>query len=204
MDAERLREEYKKWHWGEAAKGIVEWNDPVLDRALLLESGMKRNPKGKPGIVECGRLVEIHVREPDKRSDSTIRLTRAEANGSHLVFNPSHHSQRLHVLSAPGFKNRMVKSYLSSPKYDFLKLEELAQMTKGRHATKDYLPIKVMPIGAMTHVVYACPKGGDGYSFYIHELGEISGIRPYLSVDANGRMWIAGGDYTVPEPGITN
>jgi len=213
MDVNALKKLYEGWHWGTKPAAVKEYKDPTLDRALLLEAGRRSNPKSKsPPIVECGRLVEVHVREPDKRSDTIIRLTRAEANNTHLVFNPLHHSQRLHILGAPAFNRRMQAKYVPNGKGDFRDLQEVAKITKGRHATRDYLPLKVVPVGVFTHVVYACEKGRfdptdpepDGYGFYIHEFGEVSGIRPIIVLDATGRMWVAGGDYTVPDPGITN
>ena len=72
------------------------------------------------------------------------------------------------------------------------------------HATDDYPDIKVKPIGILRNVVYATPKKGDGFSLYIHEMGEETGIKPALCVDKTGRLWIIGGDYTCPVPGITN
>jgi hypothetical protein len=65
--------------------------------------------------------------------------------------------------------------------------------------------VHASPVGILTHVVYATDKKGDGYSFYIHKLGEESGLRPCLAVDGQGRMWIAGGNYKGnPTPGITD
>ena len=68
----------------------------------------------------------------------------------------------------------------------------------------DYEDIFVQPIGIMTNVVYACEKKGDGYSFYIHALGEESGIRPVLGMADDGSLWFAGGNYTAPIQGITD
>ena len=64
--------------------------------------------------------------------------------------------------------------------------------------------MEVTPIGALTHVMYACEKIPDGYSFYIHELGEETGILPFLCVDKTGQLWIAGGDYWGETGGINN
>ena len=78
-------------------------------------------------------------------------------------------------------------------------------MVGGRHAKKDDYPnVKVRPIGILTNVVYGTEKQGDGYSFYIHHMGEESGIQPALGVDRRGRLWVLGGNYTSPTPGITD
>ena len=62
----------------------------------------------------------------------------------------------------------------------------------------------VKPIGAVVAVVYFTDKQGDGPSYYIHKMGEITGGFPALAVDGQGRFWFAGGSYTSPTPGITD
>jgi hypothetical protein len=191
---------YKKWHWGVDATVIKDWNDPDVDSVL-----------GPDNIViETGRLVELHFREPHKRKDTIVKLDKDEANGSHLVFDPDHHSNRLYIYSQDGFKERMRERYLSNgtykgrSRYQDMPLKNAAKIVGGRHATDDYPNLDVVPIGILTHVVYATEKTGDGYSFYIHKLGEESGINPALTISEDGRLWIAGGNYTSPEAGITD
>jgi len=194
---------YREWHWGIDPKHLIKWNDPELDAHL-----MKHNPDAE--LVECGRLVELHVREPGNRQDTIIRLNRKEGNGSHLAFDPHHPHQRLYILAHPDFRSRMLGKYRKNPdykggsKYRAMPLVEIAKRAGGRHATRDYLPVEAAPVGILTHVVYATEKKGDGYSQYIHKLGEESGIRPVLAVDGYGRPWVAGGNYTSPTPGITD
>jgi hypothetical protein len=58
-------------------------------------------------------------------------------------------------------------------------------------------------------VTYFTWKKGDDDdqkgSFYIHNFSEETRRNyPILAVDGQGRFWIAGGDYTCPNPGITN
>ena len=100
-------------------------------------------------------------------------------------------------------KEMKTKLYLRNPSSKY-SLAEVAESVGGRHATDDYPDIQVLPIGIMTHVVYATEKKGDGMSFYIHHMGEESGIQPALAVDSRGRLWVAGGNYTSPTPGITD
>jgi hypothetical protein len=187
---------YSDWHWGIAPKTIIDWDDPDL-------------PEGE--VIECGRLVELHYREPGQRKDTVMKLSRKEANGSHLVYDPNHPYGRLYILSHADFTDRMKKKYRNNPnfengtKYREAALTDLARAVGGRHATGDYPDVDAAPVGILTHVVYATEKKGDGYSFYIHKLGEESGVRPCLAIDAKGRLWIVGGNYRGnPTPGITD
>jgi hypothetical protein len=187
---------YSDWHWGIAPKTIIDWDDPDL-------------PEGE--VIECGRLVELHYREPGQRKDTVMKMSRKEANGSHLVYDPNHPYGRLYILSHADFTDRMKKKYRNNPnfengtKYREAALTDLARAVGGRHATGDYPDVDAAPVGILTHVVYATEKKGDGYSFYIHKLGEESGVRPCLAIDAKGRLWIVGGNYRGnPTPGITD
>jgi hypothetical protein len=187
---------YEDWHWGTPPKFKVKWDDPDY-------------PDGD--LIECGRLVELHFREPGARKDTVIKLSRREANGSHLCFDPSHRFGRLYILSHVDFSEKMRKKYRQNPgyangsKYREMPLTDLARAVGGRHAAADYPNVDAAPVGILTHVVYATDKKGDGYSFYIHKLGEESGLRPCLAVDGQGRMWVAGGNYLGnPTPGITD
>jgi len=192
VSAERA---YREWHWNVPHKSVIEWEDDDLPET---------------DVVECGRLVELHFREPGARKDTVIKLSRKEANGSHLCFDPSHPNERLYILLHPEFceklrkKYRQVAGYESGTKYREMPLSDLARAVGGRHATPDYPNVKASPIGILTHLVYATEKKGDGYSFYIHKMGEESGVRPCLAVDAKGRVWIAGGNYRSPTAGISD
>ena len=193
---------YEEWHWGVPASSITDWKDPDVDSVL---HGGEDGP-----LIETGRLVELHFREPGRRKDTVVRLNRDEANGSHLSFDPEHPHQRLYIHSHPSFAKRMHEKYRQDDRYENgskhreVALRRAASLVGGRHATADYPKVDVVPIGILTHVVYATEKKGDGYSFYIHKLGEESGIKPALTIDNRGRLWIAGGNYTSPSPGITD
>jgi hypothetical protein len=191
-------DKYKAWHWGKESEGSQEWDDPDVDSVLW-------NPDGV--VIETGRLKEIHIREPHKRTDTVIKLSVDEANASHLVFDPDHPNQRMYIFSHVDFTKKMKKDYLNNPKrskyYNKMPLSKAAKLVGGHHDS-DYPNVSVVPIGILTHVVYATEKEGDGFSLYIHKMGEETGRPPALTMDSKGRLWIAGGDYVVVEAGITN
>jgi hypothetical protein len=198
--ADRGAKLYEEWHWGIPHQSVQEWKDEQVDGMI--------GPEGL--LIETGRLVELHFREPHKRKDTVVKLKRNEANGSHLAFDPEHPHHRLYIFSHPKFAERMHKRYLQDEKYkhnrryESMPLAKAAKIVGGKHATSDYPKVQVSPVGILTHVVYATEKKGDGFSFYIHKMGEESGIKPALTIDDRGRLWIAGGNYTSPNPGITD
>ena len=188
---DRYAKEYKKWHWGDGHAVELEWKDDRLP----------------PILIECGRLTELHFRPLSranpKRKDKILRLNKREANKSHVVYDPDHKHQRLYLLVAPEVRKQLKKEYRNLSE-DSLSLKELALLSEGKHATNDYPDVDVKPLGILTHIVYTTTKIPDGLSHYIHEMGEESGIQPILALSKEGEPFIAGGDYTVPVPGITN
>jgi len=191
---------YKQWHWGVGASEKVEVKPPSVVRD---PEDIKRWDKMK--LVECGRLVEIHYAPLDgspKRKDKIIKLDRKNSNECHLAFDKDHPNQRLYFILNAATCKKMKKSLHND--YEYLTLNDLSEAVGGRHSQPDYDYIEVQPIGVMTNVVYACEKKGDGYSFYIHSLGEESGIQPVLAMAKDGSLWFAGGNYTSPTAGITD
>jgi len=182
---------FKEWHWGIPHAIEVEWDDDDLPRYL----------------VEAGRLKEIHYRplqSNPKRRDKIIKLPKAQANLSHVTFDPEHKHQRLYLLLDPKTRKEMrTKLYKGNPS-PLYSLYDVSEMVGGRHAVDDYPKILGKIVGILTDIVYATAKKGDGMSFYIHKMGEESGIVPALVVDAKGRLFIVGGNYTAPTPGITD
>jgi len=187
-----MAQAYKKNHWGIEHVMEKEVDDDDLPEHL----------------IENGRLVEIHYRPSmnhnPKRKDKIFKLTKKQANQSHLAFDPDHPNERLYMVLSPETMKKVKKQFWQNASYDSIPLNDLAEVVGGRHAREDYPDIDVKPVGIMTAVVYATEKRGDGYSFYIHKMGEESGIQPALGVDNKGRLWIAGGNYTNPAPGITD
>lgn len=194
------REAYTKWHWGVNPSQEIEVRPPsVVERKKDKEKWKKMN------LVECGRLVEIHyspLSGSAKRRDKIVKLSKKDSNQCHLAFDLDHDNQRLYFILNPATQKKMLKTLQND--YETLPLTELSEIVGGKHATDDYEKITVQPVGVMTNVVYACEKKGDGYSFYIHELGEESGIRPMLAMAEDGSLWFAGGNYTAPVAGITD
>ena len=187
------QEVYRKWHWNVAHSTEKDIDDDDLPEYL----------------VETGRLVELHYRpvgseRNPKRKDKILKLPRKQSNRSHLAFDPSHEHERLYIVLDPKTEKKVQKNMWNGSDFDPMELSELSDYAGGIHATDDYPDVEVKPVGILTAVVYATEKHPDGYSFYIHHMGEESGIQPALACDEQGRLWIAGGDYTSPIPGITN
>lgn len=187
---------FTDWHWGVKPGKVIEWNDADYP----------------DNLVECGRLVELRVRLPGQRRTTHWHVGEKESAVSHLVYDQDHSAQRLYICSSPNLRNDTRILHWQGSKAKVWDLNDLAATTGGRHATEDYPPIAVKPVGILTHVLYHTWKKGDddhpdplkAGSTYIHKCGEESGIMPILAADARGRFWIAGGDYTAPTPGITN
>ena len=194
------REAYTKWHWGIDPIQEVEVSPPSV-----ITNRKDKEKWRDMKLIECGRLVEIHIAPLSgnvKRRDKIIKLNKKDSNQSHLAFDKDHEHQRLYFILSPDTRKKMKRNL--SNDYDKLPLSELAEIVGGKHATDDYENIMVQPIGVMTNVVYATEKKGDGYSFYIHTLGEESGIQPILAMADDGSLWFAGGNYTSPVAGITD
>jgi hypothetical protein len=191
--------EYKRWTWGLPHHSVEKWSDPVLDRHL-----------GKDHeFVACGRLCELHIMEPGKKTPTILRLPPKQANNSLVMFDPSHRHQRLYFKLDPVFRRKIKKLYADKARFKALPAATAASLVGGRHGVRsnpgqDYPDIDVMPIGMWTAVVYAVEKNTDGFSKYIHKMGEESGIKPALGTASNGQLYVLGGNYTCPTAGITD
>jgi hypothetical protein len=207
-----LRERAKRWHWGIASSQVVDWKDAEYpDR-----------------MIEIGRLCELHVLPVGSRASKSLVMPipkqwwsdfpegkQAEpAHGNpksrklqaHVAFDPKHKNQRIYLLLPDALQRDFKPLFRRDAS---MTLSELAVHVGGRQGTKDYPVVMVTPVGTLTHIVYYTSKkgdtdnpGGDPRSQYIHELGEESGLRPMLAVDSKGRLWLAGGAYRAPVPGI--
>lgn len=65
----------------------------------------------------------------------------------------------------------------------------------------------INPVAEIKHVVYGTQKdhlGDQNYTQYIHRLGEETGKRPMLAIDADGFPVIRGGEYKIESRGIVN
>jgi hypothetical protein len=182
---------YKRWHWGKPFENKEEIDDPNLPDRL----------------IETGRLAELHfwpVKGRTARKDKVIKLPEKLSEESHLAFDPDHNFHRLYIILPTKLKKKFKKEYWDNTDLTIFDPSDIANAAGGKHATDDYPDIEVKPIGILRNIVYACEKVGDGFSLYIHKMGEESGIKPALCVDKSGDLWIVGGDYTSPLQGITN
>lgn len=191
--------EYRRWTWGLNHHDVEKWSDKVLDKHL------GKNHE----YVACGRLCELHFTEPGKKKQTVLRLNTKQANNSLLMFDPSHKNQRLYFKLDPGFEKTLKKRYLDPPRYQFMQAATAASLVGGRHGHrsnpgKDYPRVEVMPLGIWDAVVYAVEKKGDGFSKYIHQMGEESGVKPALGLGNDGSLYVLGGNYTCPSAGITD
>lgn len=180
---------YKRWHWGVGHDEEIEWHDPDMPDYL----------------VEIGRLWELHV-VPLRGAPCIIEIADAHKNASFAAFDPHHGDQRIYLLLPPAVRAvaaRLPEQMGGAP----ASLASIAHKVGGRHAADDYPNLRVTPLGVLTDLVYRTWKKGDDDatrgSSYIHAMGEDGGIPPALTVDATGRLWLAGGSYTCPTPGIT-
>lgn len=188
MSGKKVRED---WSWGKPVEDVIEIDDDDLPDE----------------IVECGRFAEAHfwpIKGRTGRQNKIIKLPESQANNSYLGFDFKHPFQRLYIILDPKFRKKMKKEYWDKSNAHIFNPADIAEAAGGKHATEDYPDIDVKPIGILRNVVYATDKGNDNFSLYIHAMGEETGIRPALCVDETGRLWIVGGDYTCPIPGITN
>lgn len=186
------------WHWNNANPvRLIDWKDPDLDRM-------------KPQLVECGRWIAAHVRtprrdkHPRRERDTRIELSRTLSNKCHLVFDRKHPFRRLYILLQPDAQAVMKRRFWDENRVPPMKLGQLALLAGGRHSTGDYPQVAVKPVGVLTGLIYWTHKRTNPPSFYLHLMGEVSHYYPILSCDNRGRLWLAGGNYTAPNPGITD
>lgn len=186
------RARYEKWHWGIPSTKTVKWNDRDYPDEL----------------IEIGKLAELHFKRSPSAPKQIVNVAREYIGRSHVAFDHDHRHQRIYIYTPTEVRRAALRAFWNprAPRYA---LDVLARMAGGRHATSDYPAIEAQPIGILTHVTYFTWKKGDDDdkkgSFYIHEFSEETHRNnPVLAVDAQGRFWLAGGDYTCPDPGITN
>ena len=202
------------WHWYpegefESKLRMIEFDDDQDQD----ESGQVMFPSNRV-FIECGNLARIHFRAPPRGAakhprrerDTTITFSRPVAAASHLVFDPEHENERLYMKIKTSAKSFLAKRFWTDNVAPAKTISEWAFLAGGRHAKGGYPEITAKPIGVMTAVVYFTLKKDDGPKpcFYIHRMGEMSCHFPILACDATGQLWICGGNYTSPTPGITD
>ena len=187
----------------------IPWNDGAKD-----DEDKLLHPPSQV-LIACGNLARIHFRAPTgsessqrhprRRRDTTITLSEKSARQSFLCFDPDHPYDRLYMKIAPEVQGPLAERFWQSNPVDPRYLSEWGMLAGGRHAhSGGYPKVKAKPVGVMTAVVYYTHKKDDGPSFYIHRMGEVSCHFPILACDSEGRLWVCGGHYTSPTPGITD
>lgn len=205
VKVEKGAKRFEDWHWGVGPAKVV-----YLEEDDYPES-----------LIECGRLIRIHLRlptnarknesrHPRRERDSMIEFSRSVSNNSHVGFDPDHQYERLYFIVDSKARPTLRRRLWDENPLGAMPLGQVATLAGGRHGkSHDYPDIEVKPVGVITALVYFTHKAGDEspgmkQSYYIHKMGELSHHFPILCCDADGRLWMAGGNYTTPNPGITD
>lgn len=201
-EANEAKDVVARWHWYEPEEyeqelKLLEWDDPDF-------------PEG--ALIACGNLWRLHVRLGDKIAkkkfhprrdrDHVITLKMRAMRNSYVTFDLNHRFQRIYLLIAPEAMKSIKETLWDRHPGPELSLSYLAAVAGGRHATPDYPDVKAKPLGLLTGILYFTDKKGDGPSPYLHVMGENTCYIPILACDERGRLWVCGGNYTSPYPGI--
>lgn len=184
-------ERYRQAHWGIPSNREYEVHDPDLPQRGLVEMGKLRGLEVREGLNKRGRKFQVDFPPVDGDHDPM------------LVFS-SNRDEKLYIIvqhdPALLARCRALFVHADVPFYD---LNETQTIVRGRQARYPLPSIPVQIVGRLAAVIYATEKKGDRPSSYRHKMGEEGGDEPLLCVSADGRLWISGGTYTVPNAGIT-
>lgn len=197
MEVQRGAKASTDWHWGVGPSKVLDVKDPQIPAVML---------------IECGRLIRLHVRVPQdgkvhprRVRDAMIEFSKQVSRDAHLAYDPDHPDERLYILLPESARRVLKQRFWDENRASAVNLNQLALAIGGRHGKRaDYPSVLVKPVGILTAVVYYTNKKGDGPSYYIHKIAELSSLFPALAIDQRGRLWIAGGNTTAPTPGITD
>lgn len=178
-------------HWGNNPTRTWDVNDPDLPDELVQMGRLKGFVVETFSPVDRVLGEEVEVSTPQT---CHLTFTADTAERLYVVLDAKTQARLKRELWAP-----CVAAGLAP-----VKLASVARQVGGRQAKFKHANVSVIPLGFATDVYYSTHKKGDGPSTYHHELGEESGVKPALCVDAKGRLWLAGGNYTVPDAGITD
>ena len=204
MSAHKAVKRYKGAHWDIQPDRVYEYpDDPYLPSHL---PGM-----GKLFQIEyivCDVDQALQGYPPKRGAKATLDLS-----GPHnlLAFTMSK-PEKMYLALAPKDKESLARNPdLIDPQAHWYSLYDLNAQAPGRQSRNPFkgpkgkiTDVAVQVLGVPTHIWYKTIKKGDGPSTYKHPLGEESGIHPILAISADGQLWIVGGNYTVPNPGITD
>tara|TARA_R110000751_G_scaffold12475_2_gene42863 strand:- start:2796 stop:3500 length:705 start_codon:yes stop_codon:yes gene_type:complete len=180
---------YKDTHWGIEASATMRKDDPDLPKEL----------------VEMGKLLEIGV--VPETQEKPYALEFPDYENTSLAFSQGKDERLYPIL--PKRAEQAVKKAHWKPDAPTVRLGEVNRLTGGRMDKFKCPAIQVQVLGRSNYVVYQTQKLDDmktdgQASHYIHELGEESGILPYLCVAEDGTLWFAGGNYRVLNGGIAD
>jgi hypothetical protein len=181
-----LVEAYTDFHWGYDPEELIHVDDPIL-----------------PDVAGIGRLIALHVGE-NGESELMFPQGSTKATRSYIAYDPAHPCDRIHLVVPKADRRKAAGLYRRARRSLQRPLADIAEDVGGRQARQPYPALMGVDLGVVKEVIYLTSKKGDGLSYYIHEFGEESGVRPHLAVDQDGRFWLLGGNYTCPRPGITD
>lgn len=175
---------FKQTHWGIEATHRFDVDDPDLPTDPM---------------TEMGKVLEMGFETED--TEGFVQF----GAGNILCFHPGD-SRRLFVVCTD-HQMRYNQEHIWQEDGDVYELREAFSEVGGRQAKfmrKPAVPkIEVQIIGDLSYVIYRTPKEGDledgEPAMYDHEFED---PQPLLCIDNRGRLWVAGGGYTVKEHGI--
>jgi len=182
-------ERYTSSHWGLEPAAAYEFEDKHLPAEL----------------TEMGKLAELGV-EIEKDGELWLYPIKFAPRDTNIVAFSPDEAERLYLVLDKQTRKRTRRDMRAS-RVGYKSLRGVAEKIGGRQAEYPYPSVRVQPIGPLVHVVYSTNKQGDGPSQYIHTFGKDEDGEtelPWLCIDKEGRLWLAGGGYTVPDAGITD
>jgi len=187
--SKKALKKYKDTHWGIEANGTMRKDDPDLPKEL----------------VEMGKLLEIGV--VPETQEKPYALEFPDYENTSLAFSQGKDERLYPIL--PKRAEQAVKKAHWKPNEPTVRLGEVNKLTGGRMDKFQCPAIQVQVLGRANYVIYQTQKLDDmkedgQASHYIHELGEESGILPYICVAQDGTLWFAGGNYRVLNGGIAD
>ena len=213
MSLRHIIDTYRKSHWGIEPDKVLEVHDPDLPDYLSM----------------MGRLVELVLSDPASGRELVLAFEDRDGGGTPaamLLFDrPKRTPERLFIVldaeHRAAMKRKLWKAGEGS--VDVVTLTELAHWPTKKGGERGlvqhkrpYANVRVRPVGIVESVTYSTAKLDDAEpkkrgakradefhpDHYEHHLGEDSGHKPWLGVDATGRLWWAGGAYRVEDRGI--
>ena len=192
MGAEKdIVKRYESFHWGNPARKVIRVPDDLV-----------------PDCTQMGPLAQLYV-----QTLAGEAAVLGFPENCHAAFDPAHAGERIHLVCTAA-KRRETAALFAEAVDAGAKAETLGAIARragGRQAEHPYPRLRAIDLGIVTDIVYGpTDKKGDGLSEYIHHFGVegdeahvVGGIQPRLAADEDGRLWLVGGDYTVPDEGIT-